>query len=88
VNCKPGDLAIMVDSRVIENIGVVFEVLGNDIEATEYYGHQCWRVRSSRPTRNSDGTMSIEGRAADFDLRPVSGLPLNDEVPDDIKEPA
>ncbi|MDP9651903.1 hypothetical protein [Paraburkholderia caledonica] len=88
MNCKPGDLAIMVDSRVIENIGVVFEVLGNDAEATAHYGHQCWRVRSSRPTRNSDGTMSIEGRAADFDLRPVSGLPVADDVTDDIKEPA
>lgn len=81
MNCKPGDLAIMINSSMAENIGVIFEVLEVHIEATEHYGVHCWRVRGSRPTRNADGTTSLEGCAADFHLKPVSGLPVADETP-------
>lgn len=88
MNCKPGDLAIMVNSNVTENIGAIFEIMEFDAEGTERHGVPCWRVRSSRPTRNSDGSMSIGGIAADFHLLPIAGLPVRDEVTDDIKEPS
>lgn len=82
MNCKPGDLAIMVNSNVTENIGVIFEVLEYDAEGTEHHGVHCWHVRGSRPTRNSDGTMSLEGRAADFHLKPIGSAPKRDVVTD------
>ena len=87
MNCKPGDLAIMINSNVTENIGTIFEVLAADLVATDFYGVHCWRVRSTRPSKNSDGTMSLEGSAADFHLKPISGLPDEDETPIETNVP-
>jgi hypothetical protein len=51
-----------------------------------------WRVRGQRPLiwRDQDGKveMAFEVPCADSYLRPITGVPVNDEVTDDIKEPA
>jgi hypothetical protein len=44
MNCKPGDMAIVVQGT---NIGVIVEV----ISVSDYYGWPYWRVHTAWPTR-------------------------------------
>ncbi|MDP9651942.1 hypothetical protein [Paraburkholderia caledonica] len=91
MNCKPGDLAIVIKSLKGRGVGAIVEV----VKAHGDWGGLgfCWVVNSPRPmmTARPDGTnkrLSTLHLAPDDWLRPVSGLPVNDEVTDDIKEPA
>lgn len=54
MNCKPGDMAIVVQGT---NIGVIVEV----ICVSHYYGWPYWRVHTAWPTRawNPDGSPVI-----------------------------
>jgi hypothetical protein len=84
MNCKPGDLAYIVRSARPETVGVVVEVL----EPITHRGTPMWRVRAVRPVKKMNGDFGYEGDIEDDRLRPISGVPVNDEVTDDIKEPA
>lgn len=89
MNCKPGDLAIMIRTLLPENIGKIVEVLeplGDDAGL----GFR-WKVKILSPCR----TMSVidfqsisygmtTGGVPDAWLRPVSGLPITDDVTDEV----
>jgi hypothetical protein len=91
MNCKPGDLAIIIASDFPEEIGMVVEVLPDSL-VDEEFGF-CWHIRAKRPVACWDpatgkDVFNSEFCVPDSDLRPVTGLPVHDEVTDDIKEPA
>jgi hypothetical protein len=84
LNCKPGDLAIVVNAILPQNLGQIVEVLGPQADRPfklQGPGH-IWRVRvitgreslfylfseSARVVRH------VEGPVPDCRLRPVSGL--------------
>lgn len=65
MNCKPGDLAVIVrrtSGAPIENIGAVVEV-------TEFAGNGFWWVKCSRMLKNQWGDGI--GCCADADLQPI-----------------
>lgn len=68
LNCKPGDMAIVVQGT---NMGVIVEVLA----VSDYYGWPHWRVRTAWPTRAwyPDGTPVIVTISSIHDarLRPI-----------------
>lgn len=68
MNCKPGDLAVMVRSDFPENIGRLLRV----IVADSWDGHDwsceaCCRVMTSRGWRKAGASVL----ALDSDLRPI-----------------
>lgn len=93
MNCKPGDLAYLSSDCVAE--GVVVEVLsaGPSLEDGPMW-HCKSRTLIYCDLRSPDG-LRVKGSAfrkdiciADKYLRPISGVPIEDEVTNDIKEPA
>lgn len=94
LNCKPGDLAIVVNAQHPENIGQIVEVLGPATSKPfklTVLGH-VWRVKtvSGRDTLFYHYDISgrivryVEGPVPDFCLRPVSGLDDGDAVREDV----
>ena len=94
LNCKIGDLAIVVNTQLPENLGQIVEVLGPQTEVSFDLagpGH-VWQVRavSGRATLmclfHADGrvVMHVEGPAPDCRLRPVCGLSLDDGAQEDL----
>ena len=92
MNCKPGDLAIVTHTPDGSSIGAVVRV----IEAWgsyANYGH-LWTVQHARPVQcfkgDGSGPSGIKTilQHPDAWLKPVSGLPIDDEVTEDLKEPA
>ena len=84
MNCKPGDLAILISSDIPENIGVVFEIVSLDLECSAYCGEPVWNVTGPRETRCIGGPASRDGFARDSNLRPISGIPMTDDVTDEV----
>lgn len=68
MNCKPGDLAVIVRGEIPENFGAFVEVLGRwpDID-----GRACWCVRALRKCRTDMGTLRHEGICFDDCLKPI-----------------
>jgi hypothetical protein len=83
MNCKVGDLAYIVVTESEVNRGAVVEVISLNPIATDLFGCPTWNVRSCRPLVNTID-VSIEGNCEDCRLRPISGVPLKDEVTDEI----
>jgi hypothetical protein len=88
MNVKPGDLAYIVAGMESPspNAGKVVEVksfFGFDSE----FGPS-WNVKATSPLVMTDDSLLVELDVPDAWLRPISGVPVNDEVTDDIKEPA
>ena len=93
MNVKPGDLAIIIRSRFApENIGRIVQIVRRRDAETENTGEPQWLVRSERTLveRWADGhvLLVLERFYLDVCLRPISGVPVNDEVTDEIREPA
>lgn len=89
MNCKPGDLAIIIAGELSErNVGAIVEVLRIDDRETFLSETPTWRVRACNPLHRMDGQITTDGCVADSLLRPVSGLPVDEDVTEDIKEPA
>lgn len=79
LNCKPGDLAVIVRAQVLnQNIGAIVEVV-------EFLGgpESTWRVRTLHPMQRRDGRI-VEtgglGRVRDGSLRPIRDNPGEDET--------
>ncbi|MBR8234628.1 hypothetical protein K6W26_23020 [Burkholderia sp. AU42008] len=83
MNVKPGDLAIMVRSEIPENIGRIFEVLSFNDAASDLFG-PTWNVRAVRPAKYGDGRMGTEGAAQDCCLRPINGVPVTDDISNEV----
>lgn len=88
MNCKPNDIAYIAYTTAPENLGRVVEVV-------EPYGEFmdfgfCWCVRSRSPMaglnpHTGERLMVSGGFLPDSWLRPISGVPLDDEVTDEAQ---
>lgn len=87
MNCKPGDLAILVRDPVASNIGRIVEVIG---PATCLTGAPAWHVASKGApmvvlnVRTRIPFLDTRGDVYDADLVPVSGLPMTDEIVNEV----
>jgi hypothetical protein len=87
MNVKPGILAYIVESPFPENVGRVVEVLS---AYGEYRDEGfCWNVCSKFPlTAILDIGVGIvctrEAFTPDRCLRPISGVPVHDELTDEV----
>ena len=83
MNCKPGDLAIVISAKpfYIETLGRIVVV----IEPSIYSGEWVIEFVGNRPKCIMPDSYVSCG---DNSLRPVSGLPMQDEVIEKLKEPA
>jgi hypothetical protein len=89
MNCKPGDLAVVVRAYVAENLGKVCRVIG----PSRVKGWD-WELEFPHPVLWSGGAIARDGRGQDWQLRPIRNNDGEDETltwagkPSDIKEPA
>jgi hypothetical protein len=88
MNCKRGDLAYQVYAG--SNCGRVYEVLSVNCDSYKY--GRVWNVRATKPIETFDSDNgSATGFKTDFEcpddwLRPISGVPVEDEVTEEIGE--
>ncbi|WP_186077561.1 hypothetical protein [Burkholderia gladioli] len=85
MNCKPGDLAIIIKAPLSLDgspIGMVVEVLKDWADHLKY-GH-CWLCRFSDLMETSRGGTSYVAHVPDDWLRPISGVPVKDDVEDEV----
>lgn len=85
MNCKQGQLAIIIRDPLPQCIGSIVEVVSSNID----FDRPAWNCHSVRPLPTvakddvSDVRLLRYFMCYDADLRPVTGLPLCDEVTDD-----
>ena len=96
MKCKVGDMAIIIgvrDPRCAANIGVPVTVLG----PLPTDGEPEWVVEPARPlllfcefAPSLPPVLQLDNRAwvLDRHLMPITGLPLDEEVKDDMLQPA
>ncbi|WP_176048172.1 hypothetical protein [Burkholderia sp. BCC1644] len=95
MNCKLGDLAILIRGRVVA--GRVVEVVGRcpqnvDFRLPDGVWHEAvdyeWIVRFQNPVEAPMGhnrtRTTVFAPVPDRCLRPISGLPVADEVEDEV----
>lgn len=79
MNCKPGDLAVIVKGRTA-NIGRLVRVIAayGDVDYSEMgYGLlPCWTVESMGSMLDRVGGPAMTGFIPDLALRPMTGAPL------------
>ncbi|MFK4444659.1 hypothetical protein ABH944_004837 [Caballeronia udeis] len=87
MNCKPGDLASIVGglSNPSPNIGRVVEVIR--LEVVDAVIGPVWNCKSSQPLQTVHG-LKDDFHVRDAWLRPIGGVPIHDEVTEDLQEPA
>jgi hypothetical protein len=80
LNCKPGDLAVIVDAYNPENIGTFVKVLKahkNQFDLVKPEGDVLWLVEASRPmSYDVSGRINKrkKGAAPDSSIRPIRGI--------------
>jgi hypothetical protein len=81
LNCRPGELAIVVNSFDPANIGSIVKVLGRDAKAC---GKQFfWRIHAVHLLTYAKGDKKYrrrKGSIADADLQPIRGYPLGMDI--------
>lgn len=97
--CKPGDLAYITYSRHAENLGKIVEVIKQDMSvgaADPLPGEVRWECLSVSRMQTFDRATGAPNSTPpgspvscrDACLRPISGVPVDDEVTEDLKVPA
>ena len=89
MNCKPGDLAIVIKSDYPADIGMIVRVVGPAADAWVHDDVPEWLVESDRISVVADYDTGTEKLSLDFDipdawLRPISGLPVDEETRDEV----
>lgn len=91
--CKVGDLVYLVQALLPENIGKTGQIISADDHPLSDYSHgPRWILRPSALTRSVqyDGAI-VTGApftsSPDAWLRPISGVPVDDETPTVIETP-
>lgn len=98
MNCKPGDLAIIVKSNKIPSVvgrivKVVAPVTRGRFEHAEVgwinLDHDCWEIRfigaiGVLPLLGGGSRDSWIAFAPDFALKPIGGMPVHEEQPDEV----
>ena len=86
LNCKPGDLAVVVTAHNPENIGTILRVIRahRDQNAlVDFRGQHIWLAESPRPMTYTVGGKLVKrkrGAVPDAILRPIRGLPRVNET--------
>lgn len=92
MNVKPDDLAIVLRDPFPENIGRVVSVRGPAIFVTDAPAWHCEvkgaPVRIIEIERPWESYFGNEAEIYDADLMPISGVPVDDEIIEDLREPA
>lgn len=81
LNCRPGELAIVVNSFDPANIGSIVKVLGRDAKACEK--KFVWRIHAAHTLNYAKGDKQYrrrKGSLADADLQPIRGYPLGMDI--------
>ncbi|BEH18874.1 hypothetical protein [Burkholderia pseudomallei] len=80
MNCKPGDLAYVTGSGIPEQNGMVVKV-----EEAGANGPSWWVVSFRGAVQTRTGRVAF-GRAQvlDANLRPISGVPVSDDVYNEV----
>lgn len=84
MNCKPGDLAYIVAGQ---SVGAIVEVVKG---ATPYEDGPAWECKSrhelpcAKPGELFSDRVANRFRVRDSWLRPISGVPVNDEQRDEV----
>jgi hypothetical protein len=85
LNCKPGDLAVVITAHNPENIGTIVRVIKkhhNQNALVDFKGSHIWMAEAPRPMLYDVGGKMIRrrrGAVPDAILRPIRGLPVNEE---------
>jgi hypothetical protein len=87
MNCKPPCLAYIASCDYPQNIGMPVEVI-NECLNDDHLGF-CWLVKASRPVPCYNRELRTDVDSSEFfmpdaDLRPISGLPIDEEVTDEV----
>lgn len=87
LNCRPGELAIVINSFDPANIGSIVKVHGRDAKAC---GRAfIWKVQAAYPLLFTSGEKHRrrrKGSLADADLQPIRGNPLGRDITLDVVE--
>jgi hypothetical protein len=82
LNCKPGDLAYVIDSEKPSHIGMVVRVVRPD---PVWSGDPSWVVSFSGVVIGNGGEVLVgEGTCWDSSLRPIGGVPVDEETHDEV----
>lgn len=84
MRCKPGDFAIVVSSRIRQNIGLIVEVVRAEMDLTSHHGSHTWEVIAQRCAINERGESVTRGFAKDCQLIPIGKIPVSDRVIDEV----
>lgn len=84
MNCKPGDLAYVVGSSIEEQNGMIVTV-----ERVGRNGMPWWVVSFRGFVITRQGHLANgSAQVPDEYLRPINGVPLDEEISEDMKVPA
>ena len=92
LNCRPGDLAIIVEAYNPINIGAVVRVLRrhkNQNAVCAPAGDYIWLIEAPHPLTYEIGDKLVrkrKGGAPDSSLRPIRGLPLGKDIADGVRD--
>lgn len=88
MNVKPGDLAIVLRDPFPENIGRVVSVRREAVFVTDAPAWSCEvkgaPVRIIEIERPWESYFGNQAEIYDADLMPISGLPIDEEVTDEV----
>ncbi len=93
MNCKKGDLAVVVDAYNPGNIGTILTVIRshrNQKSLKVEPGDHIWLVSAPRPmTYECSGTLTYrkKGPVPDSYMRPIRGLPLGGKENNALSKP-
>ncbi|QUN28728.1 hypothetical protein KB879_01775 [Cupriavidus sp. KK10] len=88
MNCKPNDLAIVIRADAVpELIGQIVEVMHPSLPDSPY--GFVWMVRFQTPKLfpglfRGSVIVDTDANCPDAWLRPITGLPIHDDVPDEV----
>jgi hypothetical protein len=88
MNVKKGDLAVVIYSDVLNDLGIICNVIGYIGHESDRNGcvHDAWAVKSvGRPFEFRSGMTQHVCAIEDWCLRPISGLPDPEQI--DTEQP-
>ena len=92
MQCKPGDLAVVIDAYNLSNLGMIVRVVGpqdmtSDLVIQDESG--VWVIESHHPMTWVCGERVFyrtKGPALDCQLKPIRGVPLGRDIAEGVKD--
>ena len=92
LNCRPGDMAIIVEAFIPVNVGAIVKVIGkhrNQKVICASPEEFIWLIEAPHPlTYEVKGKLvrKLKGGAPDSGLQPIRGLPLGRDISEGVRE--